>query len=314
MLLRPLLVRYALARPNARSSHTVPTPQGAGLAVIGAALTCVIAAALLMRLGTGPATPNLISFVLGILGLAAIGFIDDIAPLSARVRLAVQTAACLGLLLALPDGARALPLLPYPLELLISLAGLVWFVNLTNFMDGIDGMTVAGIVPVLAGIGLLAATADPAAATDAMIALALAGGLIGFAPFNRHVAKVFLGDVGSLAIGGITGWLLLSLACRGALVPALILALYYLADTTTTLLLRWRRRARVSEAHREHFYQRAVAGGLGVPRVIARVWALNGALFILALAAGATKQPLLQLVCLASAAGLTAITLRRFGS
>ncbi len=316
VLLRPILVQYALARPNARSSHAVPTPQGAGLAVIGAALACSIVGWQLMAASPGASPAYAISLVFAVLGLAAVGFIDDIAPLPPLVRLIVQTAACLGLLLALPDGARALPFLPYPLEALIQLVGLVWFVNLVNFMDGIDGMTVAGVVPILAGVSVFAAWPglDPgmAASTELVIALALMGALIGFAPFNSHVAKVFLGDVGSLAIGGVVGWLLLSLACRGQLIVTLILALYYLSDTTITLFRRWRRGVRLSDAHREHFYQRAIASGMSVPQVIARVWGLNGALVLLALTAGVLDRVWLQIVCLTIAAGLTFLTLRNF--
>jgi UDP-N-acetylmuramyl pentapeptide phosphotransferase/UDP-N-acetylglucosamine-1-phosphate transferase len=115
-LLRPLLTQYALARPNARSSHTAPTPQGAGLAVVGTTLVLVVAMWLQSGTRDSLAAPNIISFVLAILGLAAVGFIDDVTPLPAKLRLAVQAACCLGLLLALPDGARALPFIPYPLE------------------------------------------------------------------------------------------------------------------------------------------------------------------------------------------------------
>jgi UDP-N-acetylmuramyl pentapeptide phosphotransferase/UDP-N-acetylglucosamine-1-phosphate transferase len=188
----------------------------------------------------------------------------------------------------------------------------VWFVNLTNFMDGIDGITVAGIVPVVAGIALFAANAGPTASMELVIALALIGALLGFAPSNVHVASVFLGDVGSLAIGGIVAFLLLSLACRGQLIAALILPLYYLADTAVTLLLRWRRGAVLGEAHREHFYQRAVGRGLGVPRVTAMVWALNGVLLLLALLASASARLWLQLACLALAIMLTTAVLRYF--
>ncbi len=312
MLLRPLLVRYALARPNARSSHAIPTPQGAGLAVVAATFTCLAAWGVFHGIATGLAEPNLVAFVLAISGLAAIGFIDDIAPLSPRMRLIVQAAACLGLLQALPDGVRALPYLPYPLEVLISLVGLVWFVNLTNFMDGIDGMTVAGIVPMLVGVGLLALHGNVGASTDAMIALTLAGALIGFAPYNHPIAKVFLGDVGSLAIGGMTGWLLLSLSCRGGLIAAVILALYYLADTTTTLLQRWWRGAPLGQAHREHFYQQATARGLSVVHAISRVWLLNGALLVLALVAGTAQSIGLQLFCLGLGCVLTIALLRYF--
>ena len=306
VVLRPVLMRYALARPNGRSSHSTPTPQGAGLAVVATALAgTVVASPIIDGGGSGL---HLLPFVLAILALALIGLIDDIAPLQPGLRLIVQAMAAMGLMLALPDGARALPLLPYGIEFIIAVTGLVWFVNLTNFMDGIDGMTVAGIVPPLAVIALL--SKHPLEYTAA---IALIGALIGFAPFNRHVAKVFLGDVGSLAIGGIAGWLLLSLACAGQLVAALILPLYYLADTGVTLFRRWRRGAKLSHAHREHCYQLAARRGLTVPQVVRRVWVVNGLLLVLGLIAGMTPQLMLQLGCLATAGMLVAGLLRHLG-
>ncbi len=312
VVLRPWLKRYALARPNARSSHTAPTPQGAGIAVIAAALGATSAFAW-AALGAG-GDPNLLPLVLAIIGLAVIGLVDDIMPLSARLRLLVQFAAAAGLVLALPAGARALPFLPHVMELAILLVGLVWFVNLTNFMDGIDGITVAAITPTLAGIALLAANATAHSDLDIVMALALAGALVGFYPFNRHVARAFLGDVGSLAIGGITGYLLLRLACSGHLIPALILPLYYLADTGVTLFLRWRRGAQLSQAHREHFYQRAQAAGLMVPEIVQRVFGLNCGLALIAVAVGHMTTLWMQLLWCAAAGLLTAATLRSFAS
>ena len=109
---------------------------------------------------------------------------------------------------------------------MLLLAGL-WFVNLVNFMDGLDWMTVAEIVPVTAAMMMLGALGElPASA--ALVAAALCGAMLGFAPFNRPVAKVFLGDVGSLPIGLLLGWCLLQLAWHQQFVAALLLPLYYL--------------------------------------------------------------------------------------
>lgn len=305
VILMPLLRRYALARPNARSSHAVPTPQGAGIAVIAA--TLAVAIGYLGLFGMLPSS-RLMPLTAATVGLALIGFVDDVAPMPPWPRLAVQGWAAVALLEALPAEARALPLLPYAVEYAICIVGLVWFVNLTNFMDGIDGMTVAGIVPPLAGVALLSGQAP----LELTAALALIGALAGFAPFNRHVASVFLGDVGSLAIGGIAGWLLLGIACNGHLAAALILPLYYLADTGVTLFRRWRRGERLSQAHREHCYQRALAQGLTVRQVVARVWTLDAALLVLAIVAGRSSAVWLQVACLLAAGVLTAVMLGRF--
>src|SRR4029077_15515318 len=125
-----------------------------------------------------------------------------------------------------------------------------------NFMGGIDWMTVAEMVPLTAGlavIGLLGALPPE----GIVVALSLNGAILGFAPFNRPTAKLFLGDVGSLPIGLLTGWLLVLLAGSGHLTAALLLPLYYLADATLTLLRRLSNGERVWQAHRTHYYQRA---------------------------------------------------------
>src|SRR5207302_10521657 len=127
-------------------------------------------------------------------------------------------------------------------------------------MDGIDWMTLAEVVPITAGVvalGLLGQV--PALAI--LVALALLGATLGFAPFNKPVAKLFLGDVGSLPIGLVLAWLLLQVAAGGHLAAALLLPLYYVADATLTLFRRLKAREPVWQAHRTHFYQRAVDGG-----------------------------------------------------
>jgi UDP-N-acetylmuramyl pentapeptide phosphotransferase/UDP-N-acetylglucosamine-1-phosphate transferase len=181
-------------------------------------------------------------------------------------------------------------------------------------MDGIDWMTVAEVVPVTAGlliIGLLAG-ALPIAAM--VVALALCGAMLGFAPFNRPVARLFLGDVGSLPIGLLLLWLLILLAGSGNLAAALILPLYYLADATITLLQRILNREPFWQAHRSHFYQRATDRGFTVSEVVTRVFAVNAALA--ALAVGTALAPGLAMsiaafACAALLVGLLLLILMR---
>ena len=99
--------------------------------------------------------------------------------------------------------------------------------------------------------------------------------MIGFAYFNRPVARLFLGDVGSLPIGLLLGWLLLLVATSGHLAAAILLPLYYLADATITLLRRLIRREPVWQAHRTHFYQLATDRGFTVMQVVTRVFFVN---------------------------------------
>jgi UDP-N-acetylmuramyl pentapeptide phosphotransferase/UDP-N-acetylglucosamine-1-phosphate transferase len=310
-LLRPLLARYALARPNARSSHTVPTPQGGGIAVLAAALAAAVAGLTIAGSTSGLrefAMPALTAMALAILG----GW-DDIRPLSTLPRLLVQI-ACVAALVFWADPARILPAaVPLGLErTLLVLAG-VWWVNLVNFMDGIDWITVAEFVPLTGAIVLLG-VAGHVSAPVAVTAAALLGGLLGFAPANRPVARLFLGDVGSLPLGLLTGWMLIDLAGRGALAAAILLPLYYLTDATLTLLARLSRGERVWQAHRSHFYQRARDNGLSVLEVDVRVCALN--LALIGLAAATLGWPTAPVIAgsLLMGAALVALTLRAFAS
>ena len=276
--IRPLLQRYALARPNARSSHRIPTPQGAGIAVIAATLLVTAIAAA----QSGLAMP-LVLFG-AILFIAVVGMVDDIRPIPVLPRLLLQATAVAAVIYSAPDGLRLAPMWPLWAErALILLAGL-WFVNLVNFMDGLDLMTVAEIVPITAALILLAWLGE-LGVLPMLVAAALCGAMLGFAPYNRPVAKMFLGDVGSLPIGLLLGWCLLQLAWQQHLVAALLLPLYYVTDATVTLIRRIARREPFGVAHRTHFYQRATDNGFSVAQVIAEVFVLNLVLAALAIAA-----------------------------
>ncbi len=310
-LLKPMLQRYALARPNARSSHTIPTPQGGGIAVVIA-----IAAVIAVFAWQGvPAfrEPWVLSVLTGLGALAVAGVIDDIKPLPVLPRLALQLGVASLLVMTLPIEKRLLAMIPAELENVLLVLALVWFINLTNFMDGIDGMTVAEVVPIgvtLAVLGLFGFV--PVLTGLLPVVLALTGAMIGFAPFNRHVAKLFLGDVGSLPIGALTGWLLIVLAGAGHVHAALILPLYYVADATITLFRRWQRGERLSEAHRSHFYQHAVQRGFSAPAVTGRVLVLNTGLGVLALISIVTRQPVVAHLCVVLASAATLAVLWEF--
>jgi UDP-N-acetylmuramyl pentapeptide phosphotransferase/UDP-N-acetylglucosamine-1-phosphate transferase len=180
--------------------------------------------------------------------------------------------------------ARILPdAVPYPLEVGLLIVAGVWFVNLTNFIDGIDGVTLAGFLP-LAGAAIVLAWMGRSTPLGGLLAVTFFGALAGFVWFNLPRASLFLGDVGSLPIGLIGGALLLDLAQNGALAAAIILPLYHFMDASLTLFGRLVRREKVWEAHRQHAYQRAVDGGWSHARVSGIVLALNIGLSALAVA------------------------------
>jgi UDP-N-acetylmuramyl pentapeptide phosphotransferase/UDP-N-acetylglucosamine-1-phosphate transferase len=282
MLLRPWLQRHALARPNARSSHKVPTPQGAGIAVAGVTIAAVVIAAAIFPEFRPESPYVLMSLLAAVTVLTALGALDDFFTLEALPRIAVQLIAVSAVIAFLPADLRAAPFLPWWVERALLVVGLMWFINLVNFMDGLDWMTVAEVVPIAAGLVLIG-TMGGLPSYGLVVALALGGAVLGFAPFNRPVASLFLGDAGSLPIGLILGWLLVLLAANGHWAAALLLPLYYLADATVTLLLRLRRGERVWQAHRSHFYQRATDGGRDILEIICHVFAVNIALLFLAM-------------------------------
>lgn len=276
--LRPWLIRYALARPNARSSHRTPTPQGGGIAVVAATLaTALIAVSITTPASLATLAPVLIATAL----IAGLGAADDIRTVAVAPRLILQTLAVAIVIACLPSDLTIAPFLPWWLERALLLISGIWFVNLVNFMDGLDWMTVAEVLPVTAGLVLLSAFgALPPHGT--LLALSLFGAMLGFAPFNRPVARLFLGDVGSLPLGLLIGYLLVLLAGQGHVIAALLLPLYYLADATVTLLRRLGNGEQVWQAHRSHFYQRATDNGFTVRRIVGRVFAVNLALVALA--------------------------------
>ncbi|MGL4442554.1 MAG: glycosyl transferase [Alsobacter sp.] len=309
VLLRPLLARYALARPNARSSHRVPTPQGGGIAVLGGGFLALWLAVWLLAPTAGMA--ELVFVGVAAAALALVGAWDDIRPLPAGLRLGLQ-ALCVAVVLvyAAPE-IRLFPQMPLAAERCLALLAGLWFVNLTNFMDGLDWITVAGFVP-LAGALALAAGLGLIDLPTGLLAAALCGGLLGFAPFNKPVARLFLGDVGSLPIGLVTAYLLYRLAGTGALAAALILPLYHVMDATLTLLRRLARRERVWEAHRSHFYQQATTNGYSVASIVRQVALLNLGLILLATLSILWPAAWIQFACLAAAILPTAWLLRRF--
>jgi len=235
--------------------------------------------------------------------IAGAGVLADMHPENFAWRLFLQALAVAAAVFAIPAAIRVLPMVPLPAERIALIIGGVWFVNLVNFMDGLDLMTVAEVVPITAAVamfGLFGAVPPPAIA----VSLALCGAMIGFAYFNSPVARLFLGDVGSLPIGLVVGWLLVLLAGSGGRAAAILLPLYYLADSSITLVRRALNGEKLWRAHRSHFYQRATDRGFSVPDVVARIFAVNLALAALALTTVLARGRLTDIAALGAGAVL----------
>jgi UDP-N-acetylmuramyl pentapeptide phosphotransferase/UDP-N-acetylglucosamine-1-phosphate transferase len=187
--------------------------------------------------------------------------------------------------------------LPFWLDRTLMIVGWAWFINLYNFMDGIDGITCTETIAIATGACLLMTTMNINDPFLDVLTLMLTGACLGFLALNWHPAKIFMGDVGSIPLGYLTGYALLTIAIHGHLIPALILPLYYLTDSGITIAKRALRGEKIWQAHRQHFYQRA-ARGLGRHDQVVFYIALANIAFIFAAILAATA-PLQGALCAA---------------
>lgn len=275
--------RQIMDRPNERSSHTQPTPRGGGIGILIVLLPALVLHGHQLGQVMDMAAIAALAFL-----LAQVSWRDDTRGLNVVPRLASHALAAWAGTLLLP-GPVLQGWVPFWLDQALVVIAWVWFVNLFNFMDGIDGIAGAETAAIGLGLFLLAFLAPGRSLGDGVPALMLAAAALGFLVWNRPPARLFLGDVGSVPLGFLAGWLLLDAAARGALAPAIILALYYCADASLTLLRRLVRRERVWEGHRQHWYQRAVDRWKSPGRVVLTISAGNAAL--IGLAAWALERP-----------------------
>jgi Fuc2NAc and GlcNAc transferase len=261
------LRRYALARslidiPNARSSHSMPTPRGGGVAIV---VSFLVALPLLAALGL-VAWPLVWALLGSGAGIALLGFLDDHGHIAARWRLLGHFTAAIWALFWL-DGLPPVNVLGFILDLgwlghVLAAVYLVWLLNLYNFMDGIDGIASVEAICVCLGGALLFAlsgVADSAQPTGIFVALLLAAAVAGFLFWNFPPARIFMGDAGSGFLGVTLGVLSLQAAWAEPqlLWGWLVLLGVFIVDATFTLLRRLLRGDKVYEAHRSHAYQYA---------------------------------------------------------
>lgn len=266
----------ATDEPNDRSNHAQATLTGGGLGFMLAILSFL----------TVVSAPG--GIIVGALMLMGISFYDDLRNLPITWRLGAQLVAVLIGLVSLPDPLLG-GFLPSWMAWLAMIPLWLWLINLTNFMDGIDEMTISEFVPLCMAImafGLMTETVSTALGIDAMvIGLAVAS----FYPWNKHPARCFMGDTGSVPLGFLLGYLLFGLVSAGAWALALILPAYYLTDATLTLLHRLLQGEAIWRAHSRHCYQRAVRSGKSHRWVTRQVLALNVMLAVIGY--GALQMP-----------------------
>ncbi|CAM3197058.1 glycosyl transferase [Pseudomonas floridensis] len=304
LILTALLRKYALSRslmdvPNARSSHSIPTPRGGGVSIV---VAFILAMLVLAGLGLMPLASTVA--VVGAGGLVAvIGFMDDHGHIAARWRLLGHFAAAIWALVA-SGGLAPLEFMGTTVNLgvlgqILTAFYLVWMLNLYNFMDGIDGLASVEAVTVCGGISLVYSLSG----FNELLwgPLLLAASVVGFLYWNFPPARIFMGDAGSGFLGIVLGILSVQAAWASPQLfwAWLILLGVFVVDATVTLLRRLLRGEKVYEAHRSHAYQFASRRyGRHLPVTLAvglinLVWLLPIALW----------------VALAGADGMTAIVL-----
>ncbi len=281
-----LLRRGQTDSEGERTSHVGVVPRGGGLVVT----PVVLLSWLFAGHGLGLDRVTLIAIGGGVVILFFVSWRDDIEGLPALTRLITQIGVVGGTLLLVPLGPVFQGMLPVWAD--SGLTALLWigFLNIFNFMDGMDGITGGETVAIGVGTAVVVAMAGSASNLPpalSVLGLTAAAAAIAFLRWNWHPASIFLGDTGSIPLGFMLGWLLLTLAAAGHWAPALILSLYYLADGGLTLLRRILRLERIWTPHREHFYQRAFAPGDDQRPIIRPILAANACLIGLAAVAAA---------------------------
>lgn len=279
-LINFLFKRNIIDVPNHRSNHKAPIPRGGGVAIISAVLVGV--AFFTWQYGF---TTNIVYFVLAIFIAAGISLWDDISGASILVRVIFQSIAVYWVMRSLPlyDHTLLFHLLPLSIEKFLAGLALLLFINLYNFMDGIDGLTASETIYISIFVLVVSFFGGRLDEFTIYLCISVIGACLGFVVFNWHPARIFMGDVGSISLGLICGWLLLDLAVNGYVIAAIIVPGYYLADSLTTIVMRLIRKQKIWQAHSEHFFQKAVRRGKTHSQVTRKIIFCNVILFSLGL-------------------------------
>ena len=287
--------------PAERSNHKTPTPKGAGLIIIP---IVAISTLIFFYFFLQPLNEWAIIFFLCFF-LGMISFIDDIKNLSIKSRLLLQTLIVgLSLLIYYESVTTNLLSLPVSYEkyfplincllFLFFLLSWMWIINLYNFMDGIDGLTALQVCTVAICVNFLSIFGYLNDEYQ-IFSLILFSVYLAFYKFNKSPAKIFLGDVGSIPSGYLIGFIMIScLLTNGVLLPIIIVNMYYILDSTSTLLIRIVKKENILKAHSDHFYQKMLRKGYQHSFVIKWIFGLNSILLILSLLS--IKLPIISFV------------------
>ena len=268
LLLGFLRDKKILDTPNERSSHRKPIPKGGGIVVVGAVLIAFVV--IFNSRGV-----IYLPLIIATLFLALISWIDDLKDLPAGLRLTAQfISSTFVLLMMSPSEPYFHGIIPTWFELIIIAFIWVWFINIFNFMDGIDGITAVETISIGMGLFLIILICGGRSEVG-LSGLVLAASALGFMWWNWSPSQLFLGDVGSIPLGFIIGWLLLQILPTPLWLISVIIPLYYLSDATITLIIRCLNREKFWLPHRKHFYQLATSRGLSHAHIASTILILN---------------------------------------
>jgi UDP-N-acetylmuramyl pentapeptide phosphotransferase/UDP-N-acetylglucosamine-1-phosphate transferase len=262
-------------KPNARSSHAIPTVRGGGVSIILTLLGAIVGLA--WTSGEQLDLAPILTLGAAVLVLAVVSFCDDLKSVGARVRFGCHAAAAISVLAIV--GVPQIGTWETS-RLILALVGFLWvagYTNAFNFMDGINGLAAGqAAVTGLATAALALAAGVPVQHPLVWLALVVAGAAAGFIPHNFPRARMFMGDVSSAPLGFLLAALGWWLACEAGwwlLLPVGLLHANFVLDTGVTLARRVARGERWYEPHREHFYQRLIRSGFS--HVYATGWELG---------------------------------------
>lgn len=283
------LSRVAIAIPNERSSHECPTPQVGGIIIIPIFLLTLLAG---MWASIAVAPFDLVAMC-AVFALCVIGFLDDRSSLAVLARLLLFI-LIVGSVLFWSSTLSPQNAIGYEwISIIFFGFVLLSFINITNFMDGMDGLIVVEFVPVLLLLASFAYLGEITSIAP-LVPTTLLGFLAAFAMFNWPPARLFLGDAGSLPLGFLIAYFLIQFGIEKNPISAVLPVLYFIIDASLTLARRVWRGEKFWRAHREHFYQRALDAGQGVKSILARVFFCNIGLCMLSyLALGGSWQTML---------------------
>jgi UDP-N-acetylmuramyl pentapeptide phosphotransferase/UDP-N-acetylglucosamine-1-phosphate transferase len=275
-LINILKRKHILDHPELRSNHKIPTPRGGGIATV-IIFSCLLPLSYYLLYSN--LNKEIIFFTLIIVLIGIISFNDDIKHIGQLWRLFVHFLAVIVMIYVLPiENSHNLILLEgqsfFWDRFLLIVFG-VYFINIYNFMDGIDGITAANNICMASAIlvgTFLYNINDHFLSISAIIIISTS---LAFMFFNWCPAKIFYGDVGSVTNGAIIFYLLLKFSTYNVIFHPLLFAFYYLADSTITLFRRMIAGEKIWNPHSKHFYQLAVRNGYSHQQVVIFIILIN---------------------------------------